>query len=362
MLSRRLLLGAAPSLALSPAARSQGAPTPGDYLRVLALRHDVPAASAVVIRNGAVSDVMTVGCDARTLFQAASISKLVAGLVALRLHEKGTIGLDRPVNAALRGWTLPGAAAGAVTPRLLLCHRAGTTVQGFPGYAAGAALPDLLQILDGLPPANSPAVTVAWPPGEAFRYSGGGTMVLQRLLQDVTGLSFDRLAHDLVLAPVGMARSSFSQPLPASERNAAAGHDARGQRLAGGFHVYPELAAAGLWSTPGDLARLALAIAANWTGSDAAGLLEPATARLLATPVADGPSGPGIFVTPRGGSAPLLYHHGVNAGFRSVLVFTADGTFGVALMTNGDGGKALIPEFLDPLFAAAGQEPFRPAF
>ncbi|MCA0303431.1 MAG: beta-lactamase family protein [Proteobacteria bacterium] len=369
MLSRRLLLGGAASVAASPAVRGQGAPTPGDYLRVLTMRHHVPAASAVVIRNGAVSDVMTVGCDARTLFQAASISKVVAGLVILRLHEKGTIGLDRPVNQALRGWTLPGVGVGggagadaaAVTPRLLLCHRGGTTVPGFPGYAVGAPLPDLRQILDGTPPANTPPVVVAWPPGEAFRYSGGGTMVLQRLAEDATGQPFDQLARDLVLAPAGMTRSGFFQPLPPSERNAAAAHDARGQRLAGGFHVYPELAAAGLWSTPGDLARLALAIAASWTGTGADRLLETATARLLATPVADGPTGLGVFVAPRGGRPPYLYHYGVNAGFRAALVFSADAAFGVAIMTDGDGGEALIPEMLDPLFAAAGQDPFKPA-
>lgn len=360
MLSRRLLLGAAASVAASPAARAQGAPTPGDYLRVLTMRHHVPAASAVVIRNGAVSDVMTVGCDARTLFQAASISKVVAGLVILRLHEKGTIELDRPVNQALRGWTLPGADAAAVTPRLLLCHRGGTTVAGFPGYAVGAPLPDLPQILDGTAPANTPPVVVAWPPGDTFRYSGGGTMVLQRLAEGATGQSFDQLARDLVLAPVGMTRSGFFQPLPPSERNAAVAHDARGQRLAGGFHVYPELAAAGLWSTPGDLARLALAIAASWTGTGDR-LLETPTARLLATPVADGPTGLGVFVAPRGGRPPYVYHYGVNAGFRSALVFSADAAFGVAIMTDGDGGEALIPEMLDPLFAAAGQDPFKPA-
>ena len=361
MHSRRLLLGAAASLSLPRLARGQGAPTPGDYLRVLTLRNRVPAASAVVLRDGVVSDVMTVGCDAKTLFQAASISKVVAGLVILRLHEKGIVALDRPVNQVLRGWTLPGADAAAVTPRLLLCHRGGTNVPGFPGYAAGDPLPGLLQILDGTPPANTPAIAVTAPPGQAFRYSGGGTMVLQRLAMDATGQSFEQLAQDLVLAPAGMTRSAFLQPLPVSEGNATAGHDAQGRRLPGNVHVYPELAAAGLWSTPGDLARLALAIATSWTGTGGPTLLERTTARMMATPVADGPTGLGLFVAPRGDNPPCLYHYGVNAGFRAALVFTADARFGVALMTNGDGGDALIPELLDPLFAAAGQEPFKPA-
>ena len=64
----------------------------------------------------------------------------------------------------------------------------------------------------------------------------------------------------------------------------------------------------------------------------------------------------GIFVQPRLTKPPYLYHAGVNAGFRSVLVFAADASFGVALMTNGEGGRAVIPEFLNALFAAYRQD------
>ncbi len=321
-------------------------------------RHRVPGASVALIRDGEIADTEAIGADPRTLFQAASISKVVTAVVVLRLVEQGRLGLDTPVNEMLRSWVLPGAGAPAVTPCLLLSHRAGTTVPGFPGYAVGAPLPDLIQILDGTPPANTPAVRVAWPPGEAFRYSGGGTMVLERLIMDASGTGFDRLARELVLAPAGMSRSGFLQPLPASETDAAAAHDIQGEPLPGRFHVYPEHAAAGLWSTPSDLARLALAIAVSWREG---GLLQPATARTLATPTDGGPTGPGIFVQPRGDKPPYLYHYGVNAGFRSVLVFAADASFGVALMTNGDGARLLIPDLLGALFAADRQDPFKPA-
>ena len=321
-------------------------------------RHRVPGVSVALIRGGEISERVALGADLRTLFQAASISKVVTAVVVMRLVEQGRIGLDMPVNEMLRSWALPGDGAQSVTPRLLLCHRAGTTVPGFPGYAVGAPLPDLLQILDGKPPANTPAVRVDWPPGEAFRYSGGGTMVLQRLAMDVMGADFDTLARELVLAPAGMGRSGFFQPLPTTESDAAAAHDLEGQPLPGRFHVYPEHAAAGLWSTPADLARLAQAIAASWREG---GLLGRATARTMATQVADGPTGVGIFVQPRSAKPPYLYHYGVNAGFRSVLVFAADASFGVALMTNGEGGQPLIPEFLGALFERFGQDPFRPA-
>ncbi|HEX9329870.1 MAG TPA: serine hydrolase domain-containing protein, partial [Reyranella sp.] len=303
-----------------------------------------------------IAERVAVSAGERTLFQAASISKVVTGITVMRLVEQGRIGLDTSVNEMLRSWTLPGPGAEGVTPRLLLAHRGGTTVAGFPGYPAGAPLPTLAEILDGTPPANTGAIRVARPPGTAFRYSGGGTMVLQRLAMDVSAKSFDALAGELVLAPTEMGRSGFSQPMPVSEGDAASAHDIDGNPLSGRWHVYPELAAAGLWSTPSDLARLALAISASWR---AGGLLKQATAELMATPVAGGPTGLGLFVHPRDGKPPYLYHYGVNVGFRSVLVFAADASFGVALMTNAEGGKPLIPAMLAALFD--GQDPFRPA-
>ena len=318
-------------------------------------QHHVPAASVALLRNGEIAERMAVGAGRQALFQAASISKVVTGVVILRLVDRGEIDLDRPVNEALRSWKLPGPDAQSVTARQLLSHRAGTNVPGFPGYAVGADLPTLRQILDGSPPANTAPVRVASKPGRAFRYSGGGTMVLQQLATDVTGQIFQEVSGDLVLRPAGMSRSSFAQPLPRSEISAVVAHDPEGRPLPGGGHVYPELAAAGLWSTAGDLARLALALSASWREG---GLISRPVARLMAQPVADGPTGLGIFVQPQSGRSPLLYHYGVNAGFRSVLTFVADGSFGLALMTNGEGGRALIPAFCKKVFAINGQGPF----
>jgi len=356
MLKRRAVLAAGSASLVASASLAQGDPPIEKLLADLMWRRRVPSAGLAVIRGGAIAERITIGADPETLFQAASISKVVTGVTVMRLVEQGRIGLDTPVNEMLRSWTLPGQGAERVTPRLLLSHRGGTSVAGFPGYAVGAPLPTLAEILDGTPPANNRPIRVAWPPGEAFRYSGGGTMALQRLVMDVAGKGFDALAGELVLAPTGMSRSGFFQPLPATESNAATAYDLDGNPLTGRYHVYPEHAAAGLWSTPSDLARLALAIGAS---RRAGGLLKQATAELMATRVADGPTGLGLFVYPRNGKPPYVYHYGVNAGFRSVLVFAADASFGVALMTDGEGGKPLIPAMLAALFD--GQDPFRPS-
>jgi CubicO group peptidase (beta-lactamase class C family) len=184
-------------------------------------------------------------------------------------------------------------------------------------------------------------------PGQAFRYSGGGTMVLQRLAMEATAAPFEKIAATLVLEPAGLVRSGFIQPMPENMPNVTAAHGVGGEPLEGHGHVYPELGAAGLWSTAGELAKLALAITADAT------ILQH-----MATPVGDGPTGLGIFVHPRPGRSPILYHYGVNAGFRSVLAFAADASFGVALMTNGEGGRELIPAFCEPLFRSNGQGDF----
>ncbi len=357
MLVRRAFLTAASASLIPLQASSRSQSRLRDVLATAMKEHAVPGASAALIRGGEMGERIAIGAGPNTIFQAASISKVVTGVVVLKLVEQGRMGLDIPVNAMLRSWTLPGDEAQLVTPRLLLSHRAGTTVPGFAGYAVGAPLPSLEQILDGRLPANSGPVRVAWPPGQAFRYSGGGTMVLQRLAMDVTGRNFETLASDLVLGPAAMGRSGFFQPLSATEADAAAAHGPQGKPLPSGSRVYPEHAAAGLWSTPADLVRLAQAISASWQDG---GLLSRASARAMTTPVAIGPTGLGCFVQTRGSRPPYVYHYGVNAGFRSVLVFAADASFGVALMTNGEGGRQLIPAFLAATFEAFDQDPFKP--
>src|SRR6185369_10815280 len=135
----------------------------------------------------------------------------------------------------------------------------GTTVHGFPGYPAGTPLPTLPQVLDGQPPANSPPVRVDLTPGARFRYSGGGITIMQQALIDRLGRPFPDILHDSVLAPLGMSHSTYEQPLPpARVASAAAGHDPEGNVIEGKRNVYPEMAAAGLWTTPTDLARFFL--------------------------------------------------------------------------------------------------------
>ena len=232
----------------------------------------VPGISIAVIHNGEIEWAQGFGVaqldgapvTAETLFQSGSISKPVAAMAALRLVQEGKLTLDTDVNQALASWKIPPSAAApaaVVTLRELLNHTAGLTVHGFPGYAAGTPIPTLVQILNGERPANTAPVRLEAPPGTRLKYSGGGYTVIQQLLIDVSHEQFAKLMRDAVLAPIGMTRSTYEQPLPVRLRaGAATPYNADGTPVAGGPHTYPEMAAAGLWTTPTDLARYVIEI------------------------------------------------------------------------------------------------------
>jgi len=320
--------------------------------------NQVPGVSIALIHDFEIAWTYTAGVanadtgarvDAETLFQAASISKPVSAAAAHLLAVQGALDLDAPINDILKSWQLPAhefTDAPPVSARLLLSHRAGTNASGFDGYEADAPLPTLLQILDGAPPAHGPAVRVEKAPGAKFRYSGGGTTIMQLALSDITGEAPEAVVQRLVLDPLGMKRSYFSQPLEESLRaNAAAAHFGRGRVMQGGGHVYPELFAAGLWTTPTDLARFAIAIQHALRG-EASPIPQP-VAIAMTTQEGDGPTSPGFFV-----DGDWFYHGGSNHGFRCLLKAHKTQGYGFVVMTNAERGDAL-GDFLFHTFAAA---------
>ena len=297
---------------------------------------------------------------AQTLFQAASISKPVAALAALRLVEQGKLALDEDVNAKLASWKVPEndfTKTEKVTLRRLLSHSAGLTVHGFGGYAADAPVPTLVQVLDGAKPANSGAVRVDVVPGTIWRYSGGGYTVAQLLMTDVTGRPFPDLMAELVLKPVGMTDSTYEQPLPEARRGAAAsGHTSDGKLLPGRYHTYPEMAAAGLWTTPTDLAKFLLEIERARRGKSA--VLSQALALEMTTAQKPG-YGLGLSLDGFGKSA-SFGHGGSNEGFKCQMTAFFEGGRGAVIMTNGDQGGFLAGEILRAVAREYGWPAFKP--
>jgi len=314
----------------------------------------VPGVSIAVIHKGRIEWARGFGVTRTdgppvtpdTLFQAASISKPVFALAVLHLVDEGKLKLDANVNDYLKDWKVPDnefTAEKKVTLRGILSHSAGLTVHGFPGYDLNAPLPTTVQILDGTPPANSAAVRVEVAPGTRFQYSGGGYVVAQQLLADVTGVPLPKLMRDTVLVPLGMKRSTFEQPLPAARASEfAVPYDGDGKPIKGGPHTYPEMAPAGLWTTPSDLARYALGVQAALNGKSNK-QISAATARAMVTPVLEKH---GIGPATGGSTARKFFTHGgSNAGYKCMLVAYEDGE-GAIIMTNSDSGGRLMDEVM----------------
>ena len=291
---------------------------------------------------------------ANTLFQAASISKPVTAFAVMRLVEAGKLSLDEDVNHYLKSWKVPESefTRGApVTLRALLSHTSGTGDGfGFPGYDPASERPTLVQILNGEKPSNVGRVFWERPPFTAYKYSGGGTVIVQLLLTDTLGKPFHEIMRELVLEPVGMKSSTYEQPLPPQrDSNVARAHDGGGRAMDAKWHVYPEQAPAGLWTTPTDLATLAIELQNALRGKSK--ILSRAAAQEMVTPVGTGPYAIGFGIEQRN-EGWYFGHGGSNWGFQCNLQAHRLKGYGFAVMTNSDSGGRLNAEVQARIAAA----------
>ncbi|UAB77788.1 beta-lactamase family protein [Erythrobacter sp. SCSIO 43205] len=318
--------------------------------------HQVPGVSIAVAIDGEFVWAKAYGTadkaddravDTDTLFQAASLSKPVASLAALALVQDGLLLLDEPVNVHLKRWKIPEnefTREVPVTLRHLLSHRAGTNVHGFRGYAAGDTIATLPQILNGSGPANTDAITVSQRPGTAYRYSGGGYTIIQLAIEDAIDQTFAQVVEGRLFHPSGMTRSNFDYP--PNDPNIAIGHRGENARsMNGALLNYPELAAAGLWTTPSELVRLGSLVAkARAFGNF---ILQTGLARQL---IPENAENPGLgFGLNDAGDGIAFVHSGHNPGYSARWINYADGRASVAILTNSDNGGALIREMLSGL-------------
>jgi CubicO group peptidase (beta-lactamase class C family) len=297
---------------------------------------------------------------ARTLFQAGSISKPVATMGALSLVEQGRLSLDEDVNSKLKGWRVPDnefTRDRKVTLRRIMSHSAGLTVHGFPGYAIDQPRPTLKQILKGAKPANTLPVIVDFVPGTRWRYSGGAVLIEQQLMIEVTGKPFPQIMRETVFAKIGMNDSTYEQPLPPRRAaTAASGTYANGKSVDGKWHVYPEMAAAGLWTTPSDLAKLAIDVALSKRGQSNRVLKQSMAAEMLKAQmprveeIALGNAqhrdrmGLGFFLGDE--TRPDLFGHiGDDEGFQAMMMMFADSGKGAVVMANSQHG-IMLGDFL----------------
>jgi len=317
--------------------------------------YGVPGVSLAVIADGKIDWMKTYGVmdkeskspvTKNTLFQAGSISKPVAAYGALRLVELNRIDLNEDINTYLQSWKLPAnefSQEKQVTLKNLLNHSAGVTVHGFLGYSPDLPVPTLVEVLNGTPPANSGAIFVNKMPEESFRYSGGGYTIMQQMLIDVEEKSFPVLMKELVLQPLDMNNSTYDQPLQSEQlERAATGYLPSGSMTKGKRHTYPEMAAAGLWTTAEDLARFTVNIQKTLKGESDIVLSQSMTSKML-TPFVEDFTGLGIFINKMKDEI-YFGHGGWDEGFSSELIAHRDKGYGVVVLTNSN-----HPEFISEL-------------
>ena len=239
-----------------------------------------------------------------------------------------------------------------MTLRSLLSHTSGAGDGfGFPGYHPAQPRPTLQQILAGDPPSNVGSVLFERPPFIAYKYSGGGLTIVQLAMTETLAKPFAEIMRESVLDPLGMVTSTYEQPLPAArESKAARAHSGQGKSMDTKWHVYPEQAAAGLWTTPGDLARFVLEIQRAVRGSPGR-VLSTAIAKEMITPVGVGPCAVGLSIEKRG-EGWYFTHSGGNWGFRCDLLAHVRKGYGVIVMTNSDSGGPVINEIESRVAAA----------
>jgi CubicO group peptidase (beta-lactamase class C family) len=198
----------------------------------------------------------------------------------------------------------------------------------------------LQEILDGKPPANTKAVRSEFEPGLKFQYSGGGTTISQLIVQDVTHQAYDAYMWNNVLKPMEMTMSSYTQP-PAIEKQKflATGYRSDGKEVETKYHVYPEQAAAGLWTNPTDLSKYIIETQLSLQGKSGKVLSKQMTQQRL-TPYIDSSAAMGVFISKKGDEK-YFGHNGADEGFLSAYTGSFENGNGVVVMVNSDNGRIL---------------------
>jgi len=332
---------------------------------------DVPGLSIAVIKDNKIEWAKSYGVKEKgtsdsvtlnTMFQAASMSKPITAMIALKLEEEKKINLKQDINQQLKTWQLPEnefTKQKAVTPELLMLHLGGLNVPSFPGYSISDSIPDVTDILDGISPSNTEAVRALMVPNTKWSYSGGGYTVLQLLMEDVTGTSFPKLMKDYLFGPLQLRNSTFEHNLPEKQQKLIAkAYKEDGEMVDGGYHIYPEKAAAGLWTTPMDYANIIIELEKSYLW-ESDKIISPETSHKMLKRY-KGDMAMGIVLKNNGDSIALAYG-GWNEGYICDVYSYLKSGNGVVIMTNSNNGYMLIQEIYRSLAIEYGWPDFKPA-
>ena len=280
-----------------------------------------------------------------TMFSAGSISKFLMAVTALKMVENEQIDLEKPINNYLTSWKITEndfTKKVPITLRMLLSHSAGTSQSSYFGFTPTQPLPNIVEILSGAKISETRPVIVNSEPNKEFRYSGGGSMIAQLALMDVSKQSFSALTQQILFDKLGMKNSTFEQPLPAKFIKQSSWAYSDASWFKGMPYVYPQQAAAGLYTTPTDLAKFFIDVQKSYIGNGKI-LSQATTTEMLSAQhkVSDGAYneqiGVGPFLIQRANNTDpngvYFEFTGVNAGFLA---------YGIASITNGNGVMIML--------------------
>ncbi|MWV42255.1 serine hydrolase [Paenibacillus sp. HJL G12] len=277
-----------------------------------------------------------------TMFNACSISKFAAAMLALVLVEEGVLGLDGEVSDHLVAWRIPEHPmydTRKVTLRRLLSHQAGFADPkgSFSHYAREHGAPFMAELLGGTTYYRKEPAGLTTEPGSRFIYSDTGYCILQLMIEDVTGESYDDLMREKIFEPLHMNHSrivtSHSEILPGS----AIGHSKDGERLHMPYTVYPYPAAAGLWATPSDLVLLLTELMASLRGEGGIGISARTASEMIVPQGCFQWTGLGVFLDSFNGQLEIS-SLGWGEGYQCVLIAYPDTGKGAVWMMNADPG------------------------
>lgn len=356
---------------LRPLILFEDEPDPGWTLQERMDHYKVPGVGLAIIRNGRVWLAKGYGVkeagtqdkvDADTVFSVGSVSKVVAAALTLKLTETEKLDLDRDVNEYLTSWQVPQSnfpSQAAVTLRMLMSHTAGFNLHGFGDFLPDEPLPTAVQTLNGESPAKHEPLAFLFPPGERFKYSGGGVTVEQLVISDVMQLPFEEVAAAHLFAPLGLTRSTFANPLPAAHGDIAKAHNREGQLAATprGWEAMPEMAASGLWTSANELGQLVVMLIQSYQQE---GQFLPRDLVVdMMTEVS--PSWHGLGPRLDGVGRTRIFHHaGANNSYRAWMEGHLETGDGLVILTNGSNGTALMMELRHAVADALGWETHTP--
>lgn len=329
-----------------------------DKLDKLLKEHKLPGVSLAVIDNFKVVLRATSGekrfgsgelIDHDTAFSTASISKPITALLVAMLEEQGKLSFDDSVAKYLKRWTLNTndfPEPDAITFRRLLSHTAGTTQGGFADYYDGDDVPTAIDSLNGAKvPRYDKPISLKFEPGTNWDYSGGGYVIVQIALEDLTGKPLPELAESMLFEPLGMTRTTMYQPNhKAFLSNVARVHHNDLTVIGAGLPICPQIAPSGMWSTPSDMATLIIemqkALAGKPTNVISQDVAKATTQ--IQTLHTTGGWGLGWMRVEAKGNIDWFSHGGSNTGTGGHIMGTMEGGRGIAIFGNG-GNPSRIP-------------------